>query len=554
MKIKALASIVLLVLVSITLRAQLPDSVSQKIDKLFVEWNAPNHPGGSIAVMKEDKVVYSKAFGLASLEYLVPNSTSTVFNIASVSKQFTALGIVLLEEQGKLSFDDDILKHIPELPDFGEEITIRHLLHHTSGLRSLHALLELAGWRGDDTRTNADLNRFMLKQKDLNFKPGDEYLYCNTGYMLMVNIIENITDQQFTSWMKANIFDRLGMPNTYVEDKYNRVVANNATSYYGRTEFMRAVEYWGYTGSGNIHSNTDDLLRWLSNFSAAQKGWESAFAKLQTLDPFNDGTPNSYAFGVDIDTHLGKKRISHGGAIGGFRSFAAAYPEENVSIVVLTNFSGGNPQGNANKITKMLIREPAVEKSNDSKIKSIAVSGESLKKFEGMYWNSRQKIARKIYVKNDTLTYHRSAQRESSLIPISDNTFRMPYPTGDLIVRFEQNKGTDQFSISAEGQSTGYFEKVEIMEPTTAELSEYVGTYYSPEVESSFTLSLKGDALSFYHPRHGDINMKHSHKDVFIGDWPLVVVEVHRDEMHKVDGLLISNGRVRNMWFGKEES
>ena len=552
MKIRALATLFLAVCFFAPAYAQLPDSISTKIDKLFAEWNVPNHPGGSLAVMKDDKVVYSKAFGLASLEYLVPNSTGTIYNIASVSKQFTAMGIVLLEEQGKLSFDDDIRKHLPDLPDFGEKITIRHLLHHTSGLRSLHALLELAGWRGDDTRTNADLNRFLLKQTDLNFKPGEEYLYCNTGYMLMVDIIEKVTGEKFTVWMKSSIFDELGMPNTYVEDQYNRVVANNATSYHGRTEFERAVEYWGYVGSGNIHSNTSDLLQWLNNFYNPKKGWESAFAKLQTLNLLTDGSLNNYAFGVEVENHLGQKRISHGGAIGGFRSFAATYPTEKLSIVVLTNFSGGNPQGNSDKIAELFIEEAAQAMGKQADVKSVVISGESLKKFEGTYWNSRQKMARKIYVKNDTLTYHRSANRESALIPVSENTFRMPYPTGDLTVRFEKKKDSDQFIISAEGQSTGYFDKVEIITPTAEELSEYAGTYYSPEVESSYTISIKGDNLTFYHSRHGDINMKLSHKDVFIGDWPLIVVEMHRDENNAIDGLYISNGRVRNMWFGRE--
>ncbi len=552
MKIRPLAVLVLLVSFFNPITAQLPDSVSQKIDQLFVEWNTPNHPGGAIGVMKDNKVVYSKAFGLASLEYLVPNSTGTIFNIASISKQFTAMGIILLEEQGKLSFDDDIRKYIPELPDFGEKITIRHLLHHSSGLRSLHALFALGGWRGDDARTNEDLNRIILKQKELNFKPGEEYLYCNTGYILMVTIIENITDEKFTAWMKSNVFDALGMPNTYVEDQYNRVVLNNATSYYGRTTYKRAVEYWGYTGSGNIHSNTDDLLKWLANFSTPQKGWESAFAKLQTLDSFNDGTPNSYAFGVEVDTHLGEKRISHGGAIGGFRSFAAAYPNEKLNIVVLTNFSGGSPQGNTNKIAKILIKEPTVDESKEPKIKSITLSGESLKKFEGTYWNDRAKLRRKIYVKNDTLRYHRSENRESNLIPIATNTFKMPYPNGLATVQFEEKNGLGQFTISEEGQLTGYFQKIEIAKPTQEELAEYSGTYYSPEVESSYRLSVKDGAVSFYHPRHGEIPMKFSHKDVYVGDWPLVVVQVHRDEMDNVDGLLISNGRVRNMWFGKE--
>ena len=170
MKTKTLLSFLSL-FIALQAGAQISDTQYQKIDSLFLNWNKPNHPGGTVGVMQNGRTIFSKAYGLASLEYLVPNSTSTIFNTASISKQFTAMGIVVLQEQGKLSVDDDIRKHLPELPDFGETITIRLMLHHTSGLRSLQALLGLAGWRDDEARSNEDIYRFMLNKKDLNFKP-----------------------------------------------------------------------------------------------------------------------------------------------------------------------------------------------------------------------------------------------------------------------------------------------------------------------------------------------------------------------------------------------
>jgi CubicO group peptidase (beta-lactamase class C family) len=165
----------------------------QKIDSLFTSWNVSNHPGGSVLVSKDGKTIFSKSYGLANIEYEVPNTNNTLFNIGSISKQFTAMGIVLLEQQKKISIDDDIRKHISELPDFGEIITIRHLLHHTSGLRDLHGLLGLAGWRSEDLETNEDVYRIIKNQKELNFKPDDEFLYSNTGYILLAKIIENLS-------------------------------------------------------------------------------------------------------------------------------------------------------------------------------------------------------------------------------------------------------------------------------------------------------------------------------------------------------------------------
>ena len=226
----------------------------QKIDSLFTSWNVSNHPGGSVLVSKDGKTIFSKSYGLANIEYNIPNTNNTLFNIGSISKQFTAMGIVLLEEQNKLSFDDNIRKYIPELPNFSEIITIRHLLHHTSGLRDLHGLLGLAGWRSGDLETNDDVYKIIKNQKELNFKPNEEFLYSNTGYILLAKIIENISQLKFDQWMKQNIFQPLGMKNTYVETSLDNIVRNNATSYYLRKEFKRALEYWGYYGSGNMHS------------------------------------------------------------------------------------------------------------------------------------------------------------------------------------------------------------------------------------------------------------------------------------------------------------
>jgi CubicO group peptidase (beta-lactamase class C family) len=331
---------------------------TQRIDSIFTQWTEANHPGGAVGIMHKGEIIYSKAFGTASMEYNIPNSTDMMFNTGSVSKQFTAMGIVLLHEKGLLSVDDDIRKHLPYMPDFGSPITIRHMLHHTSGMRSLHAMLGLAGWRSDDSRTNEDLNRFMLNQKELNFVPGAEYLYCNTGYMLMVNIIEEVTGEKFPAWIKANIFDPLGMPNTYVEDRYDRIVPNNATSYYDRQDgFFRAVEYWGYIGSGNMHSTTKDLLTWLHNFGEPKANWESAFDLMKTIDPLNDGSENDYGFGVRVNKYRGYEKVQHGGAIGGFRAYVSTYPEEQLSFAVLTNFSSSNPGGAESKMADILLED-----------------------------------------------------------------------------------------------------------------------------------------------------------------------------------------------------
>ncbi|SDC88274.1 CubicO group peptidase, beta-lactamase class C family [Algoriphagus faecimaris] len=526
--------------------AQLSTEKKQKIDSLFSDWSVLNHPGGAVAIMIEDSLVFSKAYGLASLEYLVPNSTETIFNLASVSKQFTAMGIVKLEEQGKLSIDDDIRLYIPEFPDFGKTITIRHLLHHTSGLRSFHYLLVLAGWRINDERTNEDLYRFMLKQKELNFNPGDEYMYSNTGYILMVNIIEEVTGEPFVSWMKSNVFDALGMYNTYIETTSNAVHLNTATSYSGDESFQRNIEYWSYYGSANINSTTSDLLVWLRNFYTPTQGWESEFELMQTLDRLNDGGYNNYAFGVEIDTYKGIKRIQHGGSTGGFRTFIGTLPSEKTSIVVLSNFSTSNPPDKWKKVADIIFSEKN-EPTKEINFKPINLSANKLNQYVGYYWEDKQKLNRKITLKNDTLWYG-----TRPMAPISEDTFLIDQQTG-LKVNFNLQEGSVQMIVSGEGSSPYQFDKYEYTTVTNEELKEYVGTYYSSEIETSYTIYLKNGSLICYHPRHGEIKMERIAQDKITAELPIVFAQIIRSSDGEVNGLRVSNGRVRNMWFEKQE-
>ena len=553
--------LVLLIPLIITLNgnAQISKKQINQIDSLFIDWNKPNHPGGSIGVMKNDKIVFSRSYGLASLEYLAPNSTETIFNIASVSKQFTAMGIVLLHIQGKLSIDDDIRKYLPELPDFGEKITIRQMLHHTSGLRSLHAMLGLAGWRADDSRTNEDLYRFMNMQRDLNFKPGSEFMYCNTGYMLMVKIIEKVTAEKFPTWIKKNIFEPLGMNHTYVEDKYNRVVTNNATSYNKSIDgnYLRAVEYWGYVGSGNIHSTTNDLLKWLSNFYAPQTNWEEAFKLMKTLDKLNDGSDNNYAFGLFIDKHLGNDLIQHSGAIGGFRTYAGTYPDKKLSIVVLTNFSASSSGSKANQIHEILLTKLDADnsetvKKNDS-LKQIYLSNDELKKYESSYLNDKDSYARKIYLRNDTLRYFRSSTSESPIVPIGNDEFQMLTTDADLKIKFTINGKLKSMIVTVNNGEPSIFQGFESRTLTTKDLLSYTGEFYSQELETTYNMYLENDTLFCHHARHGEFKMKVLKNDVLESEWPMTITKYKRNKKGEVTGIYVSNGRVRNLWFEKQK-
>jgi CubicO group peptidase (beta-lactamase class C family) len=534
---------------------QLKPEKLERIDSLFLEWNVPDHPGGSIAIMNDGKLEFSKGYGLASLEYLVPNTAETIFNTGSVSKQFTAMGIVLLDLQGKLSIEDDIKTYIPDIIKIEEDITIAQLMHHTSGLRSLHALFGLAGWRGDDSRTNEDLYRILKDQKELNFKPGDEFLYCNTGYMLMAKIIEEVTGEDFPVWIKKSVFEPLGMIHTYAEDNYRRVVTNNATSYYANqnNEFERAVEYWGYVGSGNVHSTATDLMLWHKNFYDPAPGWEDTFQKMQTLDPLNNGEPNNYAYGIVIDKYKGISRIQHGGSIGGYRAFSCTFPDQKLSIAVLTNFSSSSVGRKVDLAANILldIQEDPAE-SFELNIPEFSLPVEKLEKFTSHYWNKESNYARKIYVEDDTLRYFRSEYSISPLVPINENEFQMLGVQVDLKVKFQTGEnGKKTMIVTINNDPPIYSESYQPFFPDQEELMKYTGEYFSPELKTSYFFTLDDEKLVVSHTRHGIIETKMLKKDIMECQYPLNMVKFERDRKGRITGFRATNGRVRNLWFEK---
>ena len=532
-------ALVLVLINCLGVNAQLSSKQLGQIDSMFLDWDRPDHPGGAIAVMQGDQVVFSKAYGLASLEYLVPNTTGTRFNVASVSKQFSALAIVKLHLEGKLSVDDTIDTYIDGLAPFGNKITIRQMLHHTSGLRSLHALFALAGWRNDDSRTNADLDRIMTKQTELNFEPGSEYMYCNTGFMFLVNIIEKVTGKSFVDYMKEEIFIPLGMFDTYVEDEYDRVVPNNATSYNKTREgFVRSVEYWGYVGSGNIHTNTSDLVTYLKNYYDPIPGWKPAFDMMQTIDPLNDGSYNQYAFGVNVDTLYGKKRVSHGGSIGGFRSNIAVFPNEKTSIAIITNFSSSGPAGKSNQIAEVIFGKP-----ESKSIKVEKVSKSKMQSYVGTYWDDDTYSERAVSINGDTIFLNRAA-----FLPAKQNFFVSINPEDRNTITFDG----EQMTYSPKSGKPMVFSKFEKEAVAPELLKDYVGTYYSPEIETAYTIHLVDDTLYAHQIRHGKIGLKVKKMDLLEGNWPLLHLKFNR-ENGMIKGVWISDGRVRNLWFEKTE-
>ncbi len=340
--------LIVFLLVTIVLNAQKKvDGIEKQIDSLFSGYNSST-PGVAIAVVKDGRIILQKGYGTANLEYDIPITSKTVFHIASVSKQFTAFAIYLLEKQGKLSFDDDIRKYIPEVPALGKPIRIKHLLAHTSGIRDQWALLTLAGWRMDDVITTEHILKIISRQKELNFEPGTRFSYCNSGFTLLAEVVKRVTGKSFAQYTQEAIFEPLRMTNTQFYDDFEKIVKNRAYSYEMENgHYKKKNLNYSNAGATSLFTTTEDLCKWAMNFEHPVVGDDELLVRFNQPSTFNNGQPllaniidgdSVYqAKGQLIRHYRGENMYSHGGHDAGFRTYLARFPEKHLSIITLSN-------------------------------------------------------------------------------------------------------------------------------------------------------------------------------------------------------------------------
>lgn len=373
-------------------------------------------PGAAIAVQRDGETIYSNGFGYADIEQHAKVTPSTIFHVASVSKQFTAFAIGMLADQGKLSLDDDIRKYLPELHDFGTKITIDHLVHHTSGLRDQWSLLTMAGWRMDDVITMNQIMRLVSRQRELNFKPGDEMVYCNTGFTLMAEIVSRVTKVPFRDWCKQNIFEPLGMKNTQFYDDHERIVENRAYSYHlGSSGYKKSVLSYANAGATSLFTTADDLNIWARNFETVKVGNANVMSIMNRKFVLNNGDTSHYAFGHQIEKYRGLNIYGHSGGDAGFRSYLMRFPDQHLSIAVVSNMASFNPGEISYMLADMYLEKefkslPKEERPTtppEERKPAFDPSTVALKDFEGKFYSPELETTYTFRVTNDTLTaYH----------------------------------------------------------------------------------------------------------------------------------------------------
>ncbi|MEQ9300898.1 MAG: serine hydrolase domain-containing protein [Cyclobacteriaceae bacterium] len=537
------------------LTAQTKDITESSIDAIFSDQADLSKPGATVAVVSNGELVFSKGYGSANLEYAIPNTPSTIFHVASVSKQFTAFSILLLADQGLLSFDDDIRKHIPEVPDFGKTITLRHLASHTSGLRDQWNLLALAGWRLDDVITKEQVMKLVEKQQELNFDPGEQYAYCNTGFTLLAEVIARVSGKSFAEFTKSEIFDPLGMENTLFYDDHERIVKHRAYSYYtDSTGYKKAVLSYANVGATSLFTTVEDISRWAINFSTPLVGNKAIIDQFNSLAVLNNGETFGGAYGQFVGEHNGHLMIQHGGSDAGYRTFFARFPDDDLAVAVFSNYGYTNPNVLALQVADLYLEEKAGNVETKAKdVKFIKLKAKELAEFEGYYWNDPGMYSRRIYVKDDTLRYYRGENNESPLVPIGSNTFKMiNIGNTDLKVTFLEEDGKRQMSVVQDDAEPNISYGYEPVANDSLVKNELEGKYYSEELETSYVLKVKDGLLKATHIRHDDVTLTPIMKDRFeTNRWYFGTVEFQRNDQGTVNGFLVSTGRMKNLQFSK---
>jgi CubicO group peptidase (beta-lactamase class C family) len=319
--------------------------IEARVDAIFERWQGAANPGCAVAVAQDGRTVLTRAYGMADLEHGIPNSPETIFEAGSVSKQFTAAAIMLLVQQGQLSLDDDIREYLPEIPDYGTPIRVRNMLNHTSGMRDWGSVAAISGWpRSQRTHTHEHVLDILSRQRGLNFEPGAEYSYSNSGYNLAAIIVERVSGISFADFSRRYIFEPLGLTDTQWRDDYTRIVPGRAAAYAARgAGFIIDRPIENVHGNGGLLTTVGDLLVWNESLASGKIGGRDFVRLMHEQGVLNDGRRIEYAAGINVGTFRGVPEVSHTGATSGYRAFLGRYPDQGVGVAVLCNVGAVDP-------------------------------------------------------------------------------------------------------------------------------------------------------------------------------------------------------------------
>ena len=521
-----------------------PQDKTAEIDKIFT-WVKPNMPGCAVGASHNGKQVVNRAYGLADLERNVPISPATVFDAASIRKQFVAASILVLVEEGRLSLADDVRKHVPELPDYGHKITLDHLLTHTSGLRDW---VPLRNWANG----SYDAMTMILRQRGLNFAPGEEWSYSNSGYVLLTEVVARTSGKPFSEFARTRLFEPLGMQLTTYVDDLRYLIRNRALAYEKDGDRWRLdMDIGNDRGGGALFSTPADLVTWADALVAHRLG-KFVSEKLQEPATLNNGRKLSYARGLMLNSNYAGRLLMHGGGSAAYRSILVGSPEQGVSIAVMCNAGEASDERDefAGRIFDLLMADQGLRRPEPSALPANAAGVEAadVNSKAGLFFNERTNEPLRLIVNNGRL----GIAAGGPLVAVSKDRFRNPRASLMFMSedRFELNfLSQDQFELkSMEGHTTRY-RRAQPYAPTAADLAAFAGRYESDELRAVLQITPGKDALM---SRLNDspasvLEFRPVDRDTF--QRGLITVRFVRDTAGTVVGFNFSNPVLRKVEF-----
>ncbi len=516
-------------------------SLDDKVNAIFARWDSTTTPGCTVAASVKGQVVLSKGYGMADLEHGAVMTPDTILEAGSVSKQFTAAAVLLLARDGKLSLDDPARKYVPELPDYGQPLTIRHMLQHISGLRDWGTMADLAGWpRTTRAHTHAHVLDIVSRQTALNFKPGSDWSYCNTGYNLAAIIVSRVSGEPFAEFTRKRIFEPLGMSRTSWRDDYTRIVRDRAMAYSFRAGvFSTLMPFENVHGNGGLLTTVGDLLKWNENLDAPKVGDAAFVAEEQRSGRLENGREHGYGLGLFIGTYKGLREVYHSGSTAGYRAFLTRFPDQRVSVAALCNVTAGAADTFALQVADLYLADAI---RPDSPPPAVKLPAAELGAYAGFYRSRKRGLVTTVMVAQDALRMTPGG----ALAPQSGSTFRSP---GGADVEFSGAGGAMTMHVRSANGTEDAWERVERANPTSEQLAELAGTYRSADAEASVTMVVEGTALKVKARPDLVQTLSPLYADAF--DSPLGVVIFRRDARRQVTAFSAVQDRAWDVRFDR---
>ena len=515
------------------------------VDEIFERFDGTDNPGCAVGVSLSGRLALSRAYGMADLEHDVPNTPETVFEPGSVAKQFTAAATVLLALDGKLSLDDDVRRFIPELPDYGEMITIRHLVNHTSGLRDWGSVAGIGGWpRTTRVHTHEHVLDIVSRQRSLNYPPGEHYSYTNTGYNLQAVLVERVSGVPFADFTRERLFKPLGMTRTEWRDDFQRIVKDRAVAYSPKADggFRMNMPFENVHGNGGLLTTVGDLLRWTRNLETGEVGGPRFLEEMHRQGVLNSDRQIAYASGLRVGEYRGVREINHSGGTAGYRGFLTRFPDPEVAVAVMCNAANANAGQLAHRTAELYLADIVATRNTAQAERTVELSPSAVESLAGAYRDTRTGALVEFTSSDGILQWNGVA-----LASRSETRFEAE---DGLVVEFNGEPkagGRPSALLTTTNGATVRLEPVREFAPTAAELAEYAGTYHSDEAEATYTVEVDDGVLIVKSRYGGGRPLDPTYPDAFNGERGSYIFR--RDDAGRIVGLSLGQGRVWDMRF-----